>query len=232
MWNEGVEMHDGYMEEIFQLRAINDFPAYSNLSGYSIKGKCAWPICEDNTDWVRLEHGKKNVFLGHRRFLPSQHRYRGWRKSFNGRIEERRPLELLFGDKVYHKVKDINKKFGKTFAMNLVTRGWKKKSIFFELPYWKSLYIRHFLDVMYIEKKIDSVIGTLLNVPGKSKGGISSRLDLLDMGIRIELAPIKKGKHQYLPLAAHTLSRKEKIVFCKFCKELKFQKGTHQTSEA
>jgi len=56
---------------------INDFPTYGNLSEYSIKGKRACPICEDNTYWVRLEHGKKNVFLGHRRFLPSKHRYRG-----------------------------------------------------------------------------------------------------------------------------------------------------------
>ena len=80
MWNDGVQVYDGYMEETFQLSAmlfgtINDFPAYGNLSGYSIKGKCACPICEDNIDWVRLEHGKKNVFLGHRRFLPSQHHY-------------------------------------------------------------------------------------------------------------------------------------------------------------
>jgi len=89
MWNEGVEVYDGYMEESFQLRAmlfgtINDFPPYGNLFGYSIKGKCACPICEDNTDWVRLEHGKKNVFLGHRKFLTSKHRYLGWRKAFNG----------------------------------------------------------------------------------------------------------------------------------------------------
>jgi len=231
MWNEGVVVYDGYMEESFQLRAmlfgtINDFPAYGNLSGYSIKGKCACPICEDNTDWVRLEHGKKNVFLGHRRFLPSKHRYRGWKKAFNGRIEERRPPELLFGDKVFHKVKNINNKFGKTFAADLVTSGWKKKSIFFELPYWKSLYVRHFLDVMHIEKNVfDSVIGTLLNVPGKSKDGINARLDLLDMGIRTELAPIKKGKRQYLPPAAYTLSRKEKFVFCKFLQGVKVPEG-------
>ncbi|XP_052735518.1 uncharacterized protein LOC128197505 [Vigna angularis] len=162
MWNEGVEVYDAYTEESFLLRAmlfdtINDFPAYGNLSGYSIKGKCACPICEDNTDWVRLEHGKKNVFLGHRRFLPSKHRYRGWRKAFNGTTEERRAPELLYGDKVFEKVKDINNKFGKPFARDLVT-------------------------------------STLLNVPGKSKDGINARLDLVQMGIRTELAPIKKVK--------------------------------------
>jgi len=72
---------------------INDFPTYGNLFGYSIKRKRACPIYEDNTNWVRLEQGKKNVFLGHRRFLPSKHRYRGWRKAFNGRVEECRAPE-------------------------------------------------------------------------------------------------------------------------------------------
>jgi len=53
-------------------------------------------------------------------------------------------------------------------------------------------------------------------VLGKSKDYISARLDLLDMGIRTKLTPIKKGKCQYLPPTAYTLSRKEKIEFYKF----------------
>ncbi|GJU78696.1 ribonuclease H-like domain-containing protein [Tanacetum coccineum] len=32
---------------------------------------------------------------------------------------------------------------------------WKKKSIFFELPYWKSLLLPHNLDVMHIEKNLN-----------------------------------------------------------------------------
>jgi len=37
---------------------------------------------------------------------------------------------------------------------------WRKKSIFFQLPYWDSLLIRHNLDVMHIEKNIcDSLLG-------------------------------------------------------------------------
>jgi hypothetical protein len=31
---------------------------------------------------------------------------------------------------------------------------WKKKSIFFRLPYWKDNLLRHNLDVMHIEKNI------------------------------------------------------------------------------
>ena len=104
--------------------------------------------------------------------------------------------------------------------------GGEKKSIFFELLYWKSLYVRHFLDVMHIEKNVcESVIGTLLNVPGKTKDSIKSRLDLLNMGIRKELAPVKKGKRTFLPPIAHTLSRKEKIAFCEFLHGVKVPQG-------
>ena len=89
LWETGVEVYDGYRNESFNLRAmlfgtINDFPAYENLSGYSIKGQCVCPICEEKTDWTRLEFGQKNFFLGLRRFLNSNHHYRGWRKAFNG----------------------------------------------------------------------------------------------------------------------------------------------------
>ena len=95
MWSEGVKVYDGHMEESFKIKAmffgtINDFSTNGNLFWYSIKGKYACRICEDNTDWVQLEHGMKSVFLGHRWFLPSKHHYWEWRKAFNGRIEELR----------------------------------------------------------------------------------------------------------------------------------------------
>lgn len=67
----------------------------------------------------------------------------------------------------------------------------------------------------------DSIIGTLLNVLGKSKDSINARLDLIDMGIRTELAPVEDGKRTFLPPAAHTLSRKEKKVLCQFLHEVK-----------
>ena len=51
---------------------------------------------------------------------------------------------------------------------------WKKKSIFFELEYWKYLHIRHNLDVMHIEENFyESIIGTLLNFLGKTNDGIN-----------------------------------------------------------
>ena len=49
--------------------------------------------------------------------------------------------------------------------------NWTKKIFFFfQLPYWSTLKLRHNLDVMYTEKNIcDNVLGTLLNIDGKTK---------------------------------------------------------------
>ena len=68
---------------------------------------------------------------------------------------------------------------------------------------------------MHVEKNVcDSLIGTLLNIPGKTKDSKTSRLDMEKMGIRKQLAPVEKGKRTYLPPACHTLSKKEKKIFC------------------
>ena len=47
---------------------------------------------------------------------------------------------------------------------------WKKRSILFDLPYQEHNLLRHNLDMMHIEKNVcDNLIGTLLNIDGKSK---------------------------------------------------------------
>ena len=66
----------------------------------------------------------------------------------------------------------------------------KKRSIFFELPYWQHNLLCHNLDVMHIEKNIvDSILGTLLDILGKTKDHAKARYDLKDMGIRKNLHP-------------------------------------------
>ncbi|XP_060968549.1 uncharacterized protein LOC115708932 [Cannabis sativa] len=105
---------------------------------------------------------------------------------------------------------------------------WKKRSIFFELEYWKHLLLRHNLDVMHIEKNIcESIIGTLLNIPGKTKDSFSSRLDLLEMGIRTDLAPrVKVGeKRKLLPAACYNLTKEEKHQVCESLANVKVPYG-------
>ena len=193
---------------------------------HKVKGYGACPICETGTHSIRLARCKKNVYMGHRRFLPRNHPWRRWKKAFNGNSEESTSPLILTGDELFEKVEVLENNFGKPNATNVAESGWKKRSIFFELPYWKSLYVRHFLDVMHVEKNIfDNLIGTILNVRGMTKDSVKSRLDMQEMGIRKELAPVQKLNFTYLPLAAYTLSRKEKKVFFEFLNGIKVPEG-------
>ena len=202
LWESGVECYDAYREEPFNLRSvllwtINDFPAYGNLSGCCVKGYKACPICGDNTNSIRLKYGKKMAYLGHRRFLARNHPYRRQKKSFNGKKELDTIPEPLSGEDVYLKLKDLEFSRGKkNHKKRLMNRSdkicWNRLSSFFELPYWKDLHVRHCLDVMHIEKNVCmNILGTLLDIPGKSKDGLNARRDLVDLKLRPELAPIR-----------------------------------------
>ncbi|XP_009782279.1 uncharacterized protein [Nicotiana sylvestris] len=100
--------------------------------------------------------------------------------------------------------------------------NWKKKSIFFELPYWKSLMLRHNLDMMHIERNVsDNIILTVMNMVGKTKDTLKSRYDLMDLGIRQRLHPIEDGNNILLPVACYALSAEEKLKVCSFLANLK-----------
>jgi len=187
---------DGFQNETFHLCAmlfctINDFPAYGNLSGYSVKSHRACPICEEDTSYIQLKHGRKTIYTRHQRFLKPHHLYRRLKKEFNGSQEHETTPILLVGDHVYQQVQHLNTIFGKTQKKKKSkTCIWKKRSILFDLPYWSDLDVRHCIDVMHGEKNVcDSVIGTLLNIQGKTKDGLNTCQDLAEMGIRSQLHP-------------------------------------------
>lgn len=196
LWTQGIETYDAYGGEKFQLHAmllwtINDFPAYAMLSGWSTKRKLACPVCNKGTCSFYLKNGRKQCYMGHRRFLDQNHPYRK-SKKFNGQPEYRpRPIELS-GEDVLDQVVNLNEnlRFGKQLDSRKRKRAefqlnWKKKSIFFELPYWSSLKLRHNLDVMHIEKNIgENIFCTLLNIDGKTKDNLQARYDLEEMGVK------------------------------------------------
>ena len=66
-----------------------------------------------------------------------------------------------------------------------------RKAFFFKLPYWSSLLLWHNLDVMHIEKNIcDNVLGTIMNIKGKTKDTVKSHLDFEAINIIPKLHPI------------------------------------------
>ena len=97
---------------------------------------------------------------------------------------------------------------------------------FFNLPYWSSLLIRHNLDVMHIEKNIcEALLGTLLEIAGKTKDTEKARLDLRDMGIRKDQHPVlEKGKYK-LPAGLYKLSPGMKQILYNFLHDVKLPDG-------
>jgi len=88
------------------------------------------------------------------------------KKAFNGSQENESASKPLARKEVYDQVKDIVTIFGKTQKKpSSETNIRKKMSIFFYLPYWSDLDVRHCIDIMHVEKNVcDSLIDTLLNI--------------------------------------------------------------------
>jgi hypothetical protein len=64
----------------------------------------------------------------------------------------------------------------------------KKRSIFWNLPYWKDLMVRHAIYVIHVEKNVcEALVGTVLDIPGKTKDTLNARIDLEEIKLRKDL---------------------------------------------
>ena len=209
------------------LWTISDFPAYAMLSGWSTKGKLACPCCNYGTSSTYLKHSRKMCYMNHRIFLPMTHPWRSNKRSFNGETEFRSPSPTLSGIEILAELENFSNIFGKK-QKKRIDGPWKKRSIFFELSYWKHNTMRHNLDVMHIEKNIcDNIIGTLLDISGKTKDHAKARFDLKEMGIRKNLQPkeTNDGKIAKLAKACFSMTAVEKSIFCGVLKSAKLPDG-------
>jgi hypothetical protein len=75
---------------------------------------------------------------------------------------------------------------------------------------------------MYTENICDSILGTLINILGKTKDTANARRDLHEMGMHKELHLQTNGVTTTMPLAAYTLAIDEKNWLCKWLKCVKF----------
>lgn len=175
LWEKGVEMYESLTKSMFNLKVvlmwtINDLPAYSNLAGQATKGKCGCPVCANDTSSQQLPCSKKTVYRDYRRFLPYNHPFRKKRTWFDGKEEFRLPPRILSGSEIFDRVKNFKNNWGKSpksqeNSSNKRKRSqrkppqekekseeekdpfwpWKKKSIFFELPYWEVRNLNSFV---------------------------------------------------------------------------------------
>ncbi|KAI5335221.1 hypothetical protein L3X38_025354 [Prunus dulcis] len=98
--------------------------------------------------------------------------------------------------------------------------------MFFELPCWSKLKLRHNLDVMHVEKNVfDTLVGTILDIEGKTKDTIKARLDLERMGIRRGLWMNRDSDKARRDLAFFSMKPNDKKEFLKFVSSVKFPDG-------
>nr|ABA97393.1 transposon protein, putative, CACTA, En/Spm sub-class [Oryza sativa Japonica Group] len=219
-----IPAKDEDKQQEFNLRAllfvtINDWPALSNLSGQSNKGYKACTHCMDETESTYLKHCRKVVYMGHRRFLAANHPVQKKGKHFEHKADHRTKPKHRSGKTVFAMVKDLKVVFGKGPGSQPIesedghTAMWKKNSIFWELPYWEFLDVRHAIDVKHLTKNLCVNLLGFLGVYGKSKDTLEARNDLKHMEQRGDLHPEPKDKgSHYLSPASYTLSKAEKEI--------------------
>ncbi|XP_051151924.1 uncharacterized protein LOC127265929 [Andrographis paniculata] len=243
LWYDGVRTYDASTKEDFQMRAallwtISDFPGYGMLSGWPTRGANACPVCGLKTHSRYLKNGHKYSYCGHRRFLPAGHRMRFDKHAFDGSMSFDGKPSRLTGAELLQQLQDMPTEYRtvdlieKRIAQGSRKRRrgvdgqqqvWKKKSIFFQLPYWSENEVRHNLDLMHIEKNVcENVLYTLLGTKGKTKDNLNTRKDLQLMQIRSSLHPVSGPRGAiYLPAATYTMSNPEKRIFLSVLKDLR-----------
>ncbi|GJX35344.1 hypothetical protein Tco_0246901 [Tanacetum coccineum] len=76
------------------------------------------------------------------------------------------------------------------------------------------------------EKNVaESIVRTLLHVPGKTKDGLNARLDLAELGVKPELFAMQDEDKTTLPPAGYTLTNAEKDIFCETLHNIKVPEG-------
>ena len=196
LWVHGILIHDAYFGKKFCVYAallwtISDWQGRQVLSGESTT-TCSHCVLE--TSSRRLKNGRKSCFMAHRRFLAKNHEFRLDAASFDGTVEMRDCPVQPKGKVISEWTKDIVTDYGKLQKqkkpdkkrkrtvegaeegaedegeyIHTVATTFKRRCIFFQLPYWKDLLVRHNLDVMHIQKNVfDNIVNTLLEVDKKN----------------------------------------------------------------
>ena len=246
LWDTPANTWDAAAEEYFPMRAallttVHDFLGYGYVAGQVVHGFNACVRCMDDTTYRQLDRdpgSSKTVFMGHRRWLRDDDPWRKRKDLFDGQDEPRRRPRTRSGEQIDELLKNWKEcppPGKKRKAPEPLLKVWKTRSVFWDLPYWKILRVPHSLDVMHITKNVcESLLGTLLNMPEKTKDGPKARYDLQSIGIREELhagrpndddddddddeaedtQSRRKGKkakkiEYYCPPACFTLSQKE-----------------------
>jgi Transposase family tnp2 len=110
LWDVGVETFNSFQKQNFRMKValswtISDFPAYGMLSGWSMHGRLACPICMERTTTFRLKKERKASWFDHRVLLPKGHKFRRDGRKFkkNIRVFDSPPRHLS-GENIHDSV--------------------------------------------------------------------------------------------------------------------------------
>ncbi|KAJ9556176.1 hypothetical protein OSB04_010790 [Centaurea solstitialis] len=240
LYEEGVVTYDAYRKENFTMKAIvlwtvSDFPSYAILSGWSMHGKLACPYCMDKGGSFQLQDGGKICWFDcHRKHLPKKHPFRRDIAGFRARtvVASHLPPELT-GDQIWEQIHHLPTVYeGVPFRQTNsridgfgISHNWVKKSILWELPYWRTLLIRHNLDVLHIEKSVfENLFNTVMDMP-KTKDNMKARQDLETYCNRPQLHILKVDNKVMKPKAAYTLTKLQVRKVLEWLKKLKIPDG-------
>ena len=174
LWNEGMVVYDSFKKESFTLRAmllwsITDYPALGTLVGCKVKGKQACNVCGKDTPHRWLKFSCKHVYMGNRKRLRPAHPYRRKKVWFDNTVEVGTANRIQSGAEIFECLKDFKNEFGRPlekkgkrkrieaddddddlnaadeYAEHDDQWRWKKRSILYELAYWK--VSSHYLEV-------------------------------------------------------------------------------------
>ncbi|KAK1680551.1 hypothetical protein QYE76_041399 [Lolium multiflorum] len=110
---------------------------------------------------------------------------------------------------------------------------YKRRTTLWDLPYWAGKKLRHNIDIMHMEKNIcDSIVGTLLNIPSKTKDSSNARIDCATLNVNRHLQldrndKVNKGKEKHYKFrgAEFTLPMPKRRLFCEYLRGVMFPFG-------
>nr|GEX64517.1 hypothetical protein [Tanacetum cinerariifolium] len=147
------------------------------------------------------------------------------KKAFNGQQEFQLAPNPLTEEQINNEKRKTIEEEGSSNQVN--EAYWKKFNIWYrKLRYWRHNYVPHCIDFVHVEKNVcKSLVRTLLSVLEKTKDGMNARLNLAELGIKLELFAWQEKDKTTLPPAGYTLTNAKKDIFCEMLSNIKVIKG-------
>ena len=126
------------------------------------------------------------------------------------KIDFEEPPPILSREQIWDRVRNLPKvtKYPPSRIPGYgITHNCTKRSIFWELDYWKDNLLPHNLDPMHIEKNFfDNLFNTVMDVSNKTKDNLKDRMDLKEYCRHSELYLTYLNNKNQKPNSSYTFT--------------------------